>query len=170
MDVATDRDARDATDVSHECVPRGMWGDIGAGVKRCLRIAGRNRSARCSDDWDERQVRFELITFGAGANQGHDGHDCKFRVHGVSEACKIVILALFPRDVQARSLVVGGKLGSRDVGYLIPKVGLLEERPAVSGGVREDATKTVAMSCGEQHSWRSCYPDHDGFGKRRTVV
>ena len=36
--------------------------------------------------------------------------------------------------VQAQSLVVGGKVGSRDVGYPIPKAGLLEERPVVSGG------------------------------------
>ena len=32
------------------------------------------------------------------------------------------------------SLVVGDKYGSRDVGYPIPKVGLLRVQPAVSGG------------------------------------
>ena len=36
--------------------------------------------------------------------------------------------------VQARSLVVGGKSGSRDVGSTIPKAGLLEDRLTVSGG------------------------------------
>ena len=33
-----------------------------------------------------------------------------------------------------RSLVVGDKSGSRDVGYLIPQGGLQGERPVVSGG------------------------------------
>ena len=56
---------------------------------------------------EERQFRFELITFGAGADRGHDDHDCKVRVHEVPEARKTMSL-------------------SRDVGCPIPKDGLLE--------------------------------------------
>ena len=77
------------------------------------------------------------LAFGAGADQGHDGHDCKFRVHEVSEVRKTVSYA---GRVQARSLVDGCKLGSRDVSYPIPEAGLLEERSTVFGG-REDATR-----------------------------
>ena len=47
------------------------------------------------------------------------------------EACKTVCLA---ERVQVGFLVVGGSSGSRDVIYPSPKVGLLGERPAVSGG------------------------------------
>ena len=37
------------------------------------------------------------------------------------EQCKTVILALSQQDVQVRSVVVGGKSGSRDVVYPMPK-------------------------------------------------
>ena len=50
------------------------------------------------------------------------------------------------------SLVVGGNFGSRDFVLLIPRVGLLEKRPAVSGGPRENTTRRVALSSGERHS------------------
>ena len=70
------------------CVPRWMWMDIGAGADRSLRVASRDCSAQCSDDWKELQFRFALVSFGAGADRRHDGHDCKLRVHGVPEACK----------------------------------------------------------------------------------
>ena len=72
-----------------------------------------------------------LITFRAGTDRGHDDHDCKLRAPKMLDACKIVILA---ERTQLRSLVVGGKSGSRDEVYPIPKVGLLENRPEVSGG------------------------------------
>ena len=36
------------------CVRRGMWNETGAGVKRSLRIASRECSSQCSDDWKER--------------------------------------------------------------------------------------------------------------------
>ena len=49
------------------------------------------------------------------------------------------------RGVQARSLVVGDKSGSRDVGYPIPKVGLLGDRPAVSGGRQK--TQRDGLQC-----------------------
>ena len=65
--------------------------------------------------WDERQLRFQQITFGAGADQGHDEHDCKFRVHEVPEACKTVIPS---GRVPAWSFVVRGKSGSHDVAYI----------------------------------------------------
>ena len=103
------------------CVPRGIWNETGAGVERSLRVASRD-SAQCSDDWDERQVRFVLITLGAGADRGCEDHDCKFRAHEMPEAPKTVNPALFLHDVQATSLDVGGKFGSRDVGYPIQKV------------------------------------------------
>ena len=80
---------------------------------------------------ERKQGRFGLVTFGAGADGGHDGHHCKFRVHEEPEARRTVISA---GGVQARSLVVGDTSGSRDVGYPIPKVGLLGERPTISGG------------------------------------
>ena len=115
------------------CVSGGMWNETGAGVKRSLRIASRDCSSQCSDDWKERQFRFELITFGAGTDRGHDDRDCKFRAPETPETCKIVITALFLRDSQLRSLVVGGNPGSRAVVFPIPRVGLLEERSAVSG-------------------------------------
>ena len=47
--------------------------------------------------------------------------------------------------VQAWSLVVGSNPGSRAVVYLIPRVGLLENRPAVSG-VREE-TQREELQC-----------------------
>ena len=46
--------------------------------------------AQCSDEWDERQFRFVLITFGAGTDRGQDEHDCKVRVHEVPAARKTV--------------------------------------------------------------------------------
>ena len=74
------------------------------------------------DDWKE-QFRSGLVTFGAGADR--DDRDCKFRVHEVPDACKTVS---FAGRMQVRSLVVGDKLGSRAVGYLmIPKVVLQGE-------------------------------------------
>ena len=97
-------------------------------------IPGRDCSAQCLDDWEERQFRY-------------DDHDCKVRVHEVLEARKTVSPAV---RVQARSLVVGGRLGSRDVGYPIPKAGLMEERRG-PGRAREDATRRVAISSKEQH-------------------
>ena len=63
--------------------------------QRSLRMASRDYSAQCSDDWGERQFWFALITFGAGADRGHDDHDCKFRASEMLEAWKTVILALF---------------------------------------------------------------------------
>ena len=115
------------------CVPRGMWNETGAGVKRSPRLVSRDGSSPCSDDWKERKFRFELVTFGAGTDRGHGDHDCKLRVHEVPEACKIAVPALFLWDSRLGSLVVGGNPGSRAVVFPIPRVGLLEERPAVSG-------------------------------------
>ena len=57
-------------------------------AERSLRVASRDRRAHCSDDWREREVGFDLVTFAAGADRGHDDHDCKFRVHEVLEARK----------------------------------------------------------------------------------
>ena len=51
----------------------------------------------------------------------------------------------FAGGVQARSLVIGDKSGRRDVGYPIPKVGLLGERPAVSGG--RERTQREGLRC-----------------------
>ena len=44
-----------------------------------------------------------------------------------------------------RSLVVGGNPGSRAVVFPIPRVGLLEERPAVSG--RREKTQREELQC-----------------------
>ena len=86
------------------CVPRGMWNETGAGVKRSLRIASRDCSSQCSDDWKELQFRFELTTFGAGTDRGHDDRDCKFRVLETPEVCRTV----HPVErTRLRSLVVG---------------------------------------------------------------
>ena len=43
------------------------------------------------------------------------------------------------------SIVVGDNSGSRDVIYPIPKVGLLDERPAVSGG--REKTQREELQC-----------------------
>ena len=71
-----------------------------------------------------------------------DTTTCNFRVHDVPEACKTVSLS---GGVQARSLVVGDKSGRRDVGYPMPKVGLLGKRPAVSGG--REKTQREGLKC-----------------------
>ena len=81
-------------------------------VERSLRVASRDCLAQCSDDWDERHVKFVLIIFRAGADRGDDDHACKLRVRELLEARKTVSHA---GRVHARSLDVGGKLGSRDV-------------------------------------------------------
>ena len=120
------------------CVPRGMWNETGAGVKRSLRVASRDCSGQCSDG------KFELIAFGAGTDQGHDDHDCKFRALAMREACKTVSVSPAGR-VQAWSLVVDGNPGSRDGVYPIPRVGLSEERPAVSG--RREKTQREEFQC-----------------------
>ena len=128
------------------CVPRGMRNETGAGVKRSLRIASRDCSSRCSDDWKERQFRFELITFGAGTDRGHDDQDCKFIAPEMRGVWRVAIPALFLQDVaRLRSLVVGGNPGSRAVVFPIPRVGLLEERPAVSG--RREKTQREELQC-----------------------
>ena len=44
--------------------------EIGARIKRSIRVASGDCSAQCSDDWIERQFRFCLVTFGAGADRG----------------------------------------------------------------------------------------------------
>ena len=41
----------------------------------------------------EKQFRFGLVIFGAGADRGHDDHDCKFGVREVPEARKTVSFA-----------------------------------------------------------------------------
>ena len=99
---------------------------------------------KSSDDWKERQFRFELITFGAGTDRGHVDHDRKLPVHEVLEACKTVSVSPAGK-VQAWSLVVGGNLGSRAVFLPIPTVGLLEERPAISG--RREKTQREELQC-----------------------
>ena len=119
------------------CVSRRMWNETGAGVKRSLRIASRDCFGQFSDD------KFELA-FGAGTDQGHDDHDWKFRAPAMPEACKTVSVSPAGR-VQAWSLVVDGNPGSRDVVFPNPRVGLLEERPAVSG-VREE-TQREELQC-----------------------
>ena len=119
-----------------------MWNETGAGVKRSLRIASRDCSSHCSDDWKERQFRFELITFGAGTDRGHDDGDCKFRAPETLEVCRTVHLV---ERARLRSLVVGGNPGSRAVVLPIPRVGLLEERPAVSG--RREKTQREELQC-----------------------
>ena len=53
--------------------------------KRSLRIASRDCSSQCSDDWKERQFRFELVTSRAGTDRGYGDHECKLRVHEVPE-------------------------------------------------------------------------------------
>ena len=114
------------------CAPRGMWNETGAGVKRCLRIACRDCSAQGWDDWEERQFRF--------ADQVHDEHDCKFRVLEVSEVRTRVSHA---GRVQERSLVVGGKSGSRDVGFSIPKAGQWKNDQRS----QEDERRRIEKSC-----------------------
>ena len=59
---------------------------------------------------------------------------------------RVAIPALFLQDVaRLRSLVVGGNPGSRAVVFPIPRVGLLEERPAVSG--RREKTQREELQC-----------------------
>ena len=90
----------------------------------------------------------------AGADRGHDDHDCKFRASEMSEVCTTVILTLFLQDVQVRSFVVGGKSGGCDVGCPIPKVGLLGERPAVPGGREVTSRRPVTLeTC---VGWKAC--------------
>ena len=95
-----------------------------------LRIARPDCSSQCSDDWKERQVTFELITFGAGTDRGHDDRDCKFRAPETPEVCRTVHLL---ERARLRSLVVGGNPGSCAVVFPIPRDKVLEERPAVPG-------------------------------------
>ena len=71
-------------------------------------------------------------------DRGHDDHDCKFRVLAMPEACPA-------GKVQAWSLVVDGNPGGRDMFYPIPRVGLLEERLAVSG--RRERTQREEQQC-----------------------
>ena len=85
------------------------------------------------------------------------------------EACKVVIPALILQDVRVRSLVVGGKLGSRDVGYTIPKAGLLEERPEVR---RREKMQREELQCQVENDTAEgpVAKDHEGsvgshFGK-----
>ena len=62
------------------------------------------------------------------------------------EVWRAVIPELFLQDVaRLRSLVVGGNPGSRAVVFPIPRVGLLEERPAVSG--RREKTQREELQC-----------------------
>ena len=61
------------------CTTRDGDIETGARAERSLRVACRDYSARCSEDRRERQVWFDLVTFGAGAYRGHAYHDCKFR-------------------------------------------------------------------------------------------
>ena len=82
----------------------------------------------------------------AGADRGHDDHDCKFRAREVSEARKTVSPA---GGVQAESLVVGDESGSHDVGHPIPKVGLLGRATGGLRRTREDATRRIAMQSGK---------------------
>ena len=56
-----------------------------------------------------------------------------------------MIPALFLRGSRLRSPVVGGNPGSRDVLCPIPRVGLSEERPAVSG--RREKMKRGELQC-----------------------
>ena len=113
----------------------------GAGVKWSLRIASRDCFSQ-SDNWKEWQFRFDLITFGAGTDRGHDDRDCKFRAPETSEVCRTV----HPVErARLGSLVVGGNAGSRAVVFPIPRVGLLEERPAVSG--RREKTQREELQC-----------------------
>ena len=83
---------------------------------------GTECSAQCSDDWPERQSGLYA--------------------HEVREACKTVSPA---ERVQVGFLVVGVSSGSRDVIYPSPKVGLLGERPAVSGG--REKTQREELQC-----------------------
>ena len=122
------------------CVPRGMWNEIGAGVKQSLRIASRDCPSQCLDDWEERQFMFELVTFGAGTDRRHDDRDCKFKAPETSEVCCTVHLV---DTARLRSLVVGGNLGSRVVVFPIPRVATSGLRKA-----RKDATRRIAMSSG----------------------
>ena len=60
------------------------------------------------------------------------------------EACKTVSVSCAGK-VQAWSLVVGGNPGCRAVVFPIPRVGLLEERLAVSG--RREETQREELHC-----------------------
>ena len=124
-------------------VPRGMEIEVGASAERSLRVASRDCSAHCSDDWRGWQVRFGLVT------RGPDDHDCKFRVREVPQARKTVSLA---GGVQATSLVVGDKSGSRDVGRPIPKGWTAGKATGGLRRAREDATRRTAMHSGKQGS------------------
>ena len=57
------------------------------------------------------------------------------------KACKTVSLA----EMRLGYLFIGGNSGSRDVDYPIPRVGLLGERPAVSGG--REKTQREELQC-----------------------
>ena len=106
------------------------------------RVASRRSSARCSDDWRERQDGFGLVTFGAGADRGHDEHDCKFRAREVLEARKTVNPAGRVRGQawELRCLLSDSKSGT--VGRATD--GLRR--------AREDATRRIAMHIGKQCS------------------
>ena len=134
-------------------VPRGMWNETGAGAKRVssncqpnlfcavLGRLGRTASQVCTNN------------FGAGADRGHGRSQLQiqstFTVPEMPEACKTVSPA---GRMQAWSLIVGGKLGSRDVGYPIPMVGTVGR--TTSGHRRGEKTQReeFAMSSGERHS------------------
>ena len=91
------------------------------------------------------QVGFLVV----GVSSGSCDHDCKFSVHEVREACKTVRPA---ERVQVGFLVVGGSSGSCDVIYPSPTVGLLGERPAVSGGcARRRNEKSCIVEQGATH-------------------
>ena len=81
---------------------------------------------------------------GAGADRGHGDHACKLRVHEVPGAYKTVSVSPAGK-VQAWFLVVGGNPGGRDVIHPIPRVRLLEERPAVSR--RRKKTQRGELQC-----------------------
>ena len=85
------------------------------------------------------------------------------------EVCKTVRLV---KRTRLRSLVVGGNPGSRVVVFPIPRVGLLEERPAVSGRREKNTTRRIAMSSGGRHSRVTGCENHEGsvghqFGSMR---
>ena len=109
------------------CVPRGMWNETGAGVFELpvqivlhnARTTGKNGNSRLN-----------FLTFGAGTDRGHDDRDCTFRAPETPEVCRTVHLV---ERARLRSLVVGGNPGSCAVVFPIPRVKLLEERPAVPG-------------------------------------
>ena len=123
------------------CVPRGMWNETGAGAKRSLRVASRDCFGQCSDD------KLELIAFGAGTDQGHDDHDCKFRAPAMPETCKTVSVSPAGK-VQAWSLVVGGNPAKSCCG---PSDSKSRTVGRATGGLRSErgnATRRIATSSG----------------------